>query len=82
MASSHVINMSIFASFSLSVEEAECVFIQGYILINDIKLRCFVLDPSAVLFLLPPTAPTRMETPHTDRVYGMGFPILRPARLI
>ena len=52
MASSHVINMSIFASFPLSEEEAQCVLIQGYILINDIKLRCFVLDPSAVLFLL------------------------------
>ena len=52
MARSHVINMSVFASFSLSEEEAECVFIEGYILINGIKLRCFVLDPSAVLFIL------------------------------
>ena len=36
MARSHVINMSIFASFSLSEEEAEYVLIQGYIPINGI----------------------------------------------
>ena len=79
MASSHVINMSIFASFPLSEEEAQCVLIQGYILINDIKLRCFVLDPSAVLL------PDRTDAHTTSDLYGkphiqtvcMGFPILR-----
>ena len=75
MARSHVINMSIFASFSLSEEEAECVFIQGYISINGIKLRCFVLDPQRLLrpcFVKMQTTSDLYGKPHTDSVYGVS----------
>ena len=75
MASSHVINMSIFASFSLSEEEAECVFIQGYISINGIKLRCFVLTRQGP-FSFAQTTSDLYGKPHIQTVC-MGFPILR-----
>ena len=66
MARSHVINMSIFASFSLSEEKAECVFIQGYILIMTFNYG--VLWTRQRSFC--PTAPT--HTPHFSDLYGQN----------